>query len=77
MKHIKSVDGLAGCYNGLIPKIWAQIASTIAVYQIEKRYFEKSEESHEIPSELRRYQINEQIDLEKVTITKHIPEEET
>nr|CAI5820149.1 unnamed protein product [Callosobruchus analis] len=34
VKHIKSVDGLAGCYNGLTPKITGNMLSAIATYRL-------------------------------------------
>lgn len=30
VKHIKSVDGFAGCYRGLVPKLCSYTVSTIA-----------------------------------------------
>lgn len=34
MKHIKSVDGFVGCYNGLAPKVCGNLLSAIATQKL-------------------------------------------
>ncbi|KAJ8928122.1 hypothetical protein NQ314_019348 [Rhamnusium bicolor] len=34
VKHIKSVDGLSGCYNGLAPKVCGNLLSAVATQKL-------------------------------------------
>lgn len=34
VKHIKSVDGFSGCYNGLAPKVCGNLLSAIATQKL-------------------------------------------
>lgn len=38
MKHIKSVDGLSGCYRGLTPKLIGSVIGIIASDKVAKKF---------------------------------------
>lgn len=37
MKHIKSVDGLSGCYRGLTPKLIGSVVGVIASKRVAEK----------------------------------------
>lgn len=54
VKHIKAVDGITGCYRGLVPKLCGNVASVIACQAVLDRLQletveEASEDSNEEP----------------------------
>lgn len=58
MKHIKSVDGLYGCYRGLTPKLIGSVVSVIGTKKVAGKLglnddSEKNEKDEELSDEER------------------------
>lgn len=65
VKHIRSVDGLSGCYRGLTPKLVGSIVGAIGSAKIANKLGIAKEENRE----------NEEIDGAEVDETKLTEEE--
>ncbi|KAJ8985552.1 hypothetical protein NQ317_019936 [Molorchus minor] len=58
VKHIKSVDGFTGCYNGLAPKVCGNLLSAIATQKLLD-YLEPPKDDDELDEELTEEQKRE------------------
>lgn len=53
MKHIKSVDGFIGCYNGLAPKLCGNIVSAVVTQKVYESFEinKEDDDSYEEPTD--------------------------